>query len=180
MLALNIFTEHGKYKTVPDVRRMPIDEATQRIESAGFKWEITDSTYNDAYPLGSIIEQDPKPNSQAKSLRTIYLSVNASSPRLVTIPALNDMSIRQGESTLQGLGFKNINIVYQPSPYKDLILSVTVNGRTIESGTKAPLSAQITISVGNGEEEVLSSSDSISENGENADFINDFENNGEF
>ncbi len=177
MLALNIFTEHGRYKTVPDVRRMPLNEAIQRLEGAGFKWEITDSTYNDSYPLGSIIEQDPKPNSQAKSLRTIYLSVNASSPRLVSIPVLNDMSIRQGESTLQGLGFKNINIVYQPSPYKDLILSVTVNGRAIESGTKAPLSAQITITVGNGEEEVVSSDSTYDAN---SDFINDFENNGQF
>ncbi len=177
MLALNIFTEHGRHKTVPDVRRMPLNEAIQRLEGAGFKWEITDSTYNDSYPLGSIIEQDPKPNSQAKSLRTIYLSVNASSPRLVSIPVLNDMSIRQGESTLQGLGFKNINIVYQPSPYKDLILSVTVNGRAVESGTKAPLSAQITITVGNGEEEVVSSD---STDDANSDFINDFENNGQF
>ena len=177
MLALNIFTEHGRHKTVPDVRRMPLNEAIQRLEGAGFKWEITDSTYNDSYPLGSIIEQDPKPNSQAKSLRTIYLSVNASSPRLVSIPVLNDMSIRQGESTLQGLGFKNINIVYQPSPYKDLILSVTVNGRAVESGTKAPLSAQITITVGNGEEEVVSSDSTYDAN---SDFINDFENNGQF
>lgn len=179
MFSLNIFTEHGTYKNVPDVRRMSIAEAIQRLESAGFKWEITDSTYNDSYPLGSIIEQDPKPNAQAKSLRTIYLSVNASSPRLVAIPTLNDMSLRQGESILQGLGFKNINIVYQASPYKDLILSVTVNGRQMENGTKAQLSAQITIMVGNGDEE-MTESDSLKNSTEDTDFINDFENNGQF
>lgn len=158
MLALNIFTEHGRYKTVPDVKRMPIDEAISRIENAGFKWEITDSTYNDSYPLGSVIEQDPKPNSQAKSLRTVYLSVNASSPRMLSVPVLNDLSLRQGESMLQGLGFKNISIVYMPSPYKDLILKVAVSGQEVISATKATKTASIVIYVGNGEEEILGDS----------------------
>lgn len=150
MLLLNIFTEHGKYKNVPNVKRLPVSEAIKQLESAGFRWEITDSTYNETFPLGSVIEQDPKPEAHAKSLRTVYLSVNASSPRTVSLPALNDMSLRQGESILQGLGFKNVNIVYETSPYKDLILSMTVNGRYVPAGTRLPLTAQITLTVGNG------------------------------
>ena len=152
MLWLNIFTEHGKYKSVPDVKRLQVKEAVASIESAGFRCEITDSTYNENFPLGSVIEQDPKAGAEAKSLRTIYLSVNASSPRLVALPNLNDMSVRQGESTLIGLGFRNVTITRVQSPYKDLILSITADGRTITSGTKLPLSARINLTVGDGEE----------------------------
>lgn len=159
MIGLGIFTEHGEYKTVPDVRRAPIDEAISRLSNAGFRCEITDSTYNDNFPLGSVIEQDPKANSQAKSLRTVYLSVNASSPRLVALPNLNDQSVRQGESTLNGLGFKNVTITRVPSRFKDLILSISANGREITSGMKLPLSAHIVLTVGDGNE-IIENTDS--------------------
>lgn len=152
MIGLDIFTEHGKYKIVPDVKRLQTSDAVARIEEAGFRCEITDSTYNENFPLGAVIDQDPKSGSEAKSLRTIYLSVNASSPRLVALPNLNDMSVRQGESTLIGLGFRNVTITRVSSPFKDLILSITADGRQITSGTKLPLSARINLTVGDGEE----------------------------
>ena len=161
MIGLDIFTEHGKYKTVPDVKRLQLSDAIARIESAGFRCEITDSTYNENFPLGSVIDQEPKSGSEAKSLRTIYLSLNASSPRLVALPNLNDMSVRQGESTLIGLGFRNVTITRVPSPYKDLILSITADGRSITSGTKLPLSARINLTVGDGEDLELTTNDSI-------------------
>ena len=173
MIGLSIFTEHGKYKNVPDVRRLPVRDAVMRIENAGFKCEITDSTYNDSYPLGSVIEQDPKANAQAKSVRTVYLSVNASSPRLVALPGLNDQSVRQCESTLLGLGFKNISINRIQSPYKDLILDVQADGKRVTSGSKLPLSARITLIVGDGNEVILSP-DSI-DNSAMSDNADDFE-----
>lgn len=175
MFVLNVFTEHGQYKVVPNLKRMPIADAILRLESDGFKWEITDSTYNDAYPLGSVIEQDPKPDAHAKSLRTVYLSVNASSPRLVSVPSIVDTSVRQGESILQGLGFKNVTTVYVSSPYKDLVISVAANGRTIEPGTKLSPSARITLTVGNGIEKELPV-DSLGDINQDSDFINEFEN----
>ena len=161
MIGLNIFTEHGEYKIVPDVKRLQLRDAIARIESAGFRCEVTDSTYNENFPLGSVIDQEPKSGSEAKSLRTIYLSLNASSPRLVALPNLNDMSVRQGESTLIGLGFRNVTITRVPSPYKDLILIITADGRSITSGTKLPLSARINLTVGDGEEQIIDPNDSI-------------------
>ena len=71
MIGLDVFTEHGKYMTVPDVKRLQLSDAIARIESAGFRCEITDSTYNENFPLGSVIDQEPKSGSEAKSLRLI-------------------------------------------------------------------------------------------------------------
>ena len=152
MIWLDFFTEHGEYHRVPDVKRCRLSEAVARIEAAGFRCEVADSTYNDKFPLGSVIEQDPKAGAEVKSQRTVYLSLNASSPRLVALPNLNDMSVRQGESTLMGLGFRNVTITRVPSPYKDLILCISADGRTITSGTKLPLSARINLTVGDGDE----------------------------
>lgn len=161
MIWLDFFTEHGENHRVPDVRRQQLTTAVQQLEAAGFRCEIADSTYNENFPLGSVIEQEPKAGSEAKSQRTVYLSLNASSPRLVALPNLNDMSVRQGESTLMGLGFRNVTITRVSSPYKDLILSISANGRTITSGTKLPLSARINLTVGDGEEPQPDGGDSI-------------------
>lgn len=147
---LNHFTQHGKYYTVPDVRQLPATTAVSALEAAGFKCEITDSIYNEAYPLGSVIEQAPKANADAKAGRTVYLSINASSPRLVAFPSVLDMSLRQGESILHSYGFKNITVVYSNSPFKDLILEAKADNRATPAGTKLSLSARITLTVGNG------------------------------
>lgn len=165
LFAIDIFTGHGEYKTVPDVKNLPLREAIQKLEEAGFKWEISDSTYNDAYKPGVIIEQDPKANTNVKALRTIYLTMNAMYPRLVTLPSLSELSYRQGRSMLEGMGFKNIIVDTVASPYKELILSVTANGKAVEAGTRLPLSAQIRLTIGDGSEEEMS--DSLPNSGTN-------------
>lgn len=147
---LDIFTEHGKTSTVPNVKNMQLADAITTLRNAGFNWEVTDSLYNDTYDLGAVVEQTPKENSSVKSHRTIYLSVNSSSPRTIALPNLRDLSIRQGESTLKGLGFHNISIDSIPSPFKGLIIRISVDGREVEPGTKILPSAHIRLSVGNG------------------------------
>lgn len=158
MLFLNIFTQHGKYYLVPDVKRMPISDATRTLEAAGFKWEITDSLHNEEFPLGTVVEQSPRALSEAKSARTVYLSVNSSTPRTTALPQVIDMSLRQGESILHSYGFRDVTIAYEHSPYKDLILDMTVDGRHTQSGTRLPLTAKITLTVGDGVEEKLTDS----------------------
>lgn len=150
LFALDIFTEHGKTSTVPNVKNMQLADAITTLRNAGFNCEVTDSLYNDMYDLGAVVEQTPKENSSVKSHRTIYLSVNSSSPRTIALPNLRDLSIRQGESTLKGLGFHNISIDSVPSPFKDLIIKISVDGREVEPGTKILPSANIRLSIGSG------------------------------
>ena len=149
---LDIFTEHGKTVTVPDVRNMPVAEAENVLHRAGFNVEVTDSLYNEQYNLGAVVEQTPKANAEAKSHRTIYLSINYSTPRTITLPNLADYSERQGLSMLQGLGFNSVEVVYVPSPYKGLILNVLVDGYQVDPGTRVLPTVKITLNVGNGDE----------------------------
>ncbi len=167
MFMVDIFTAHGKYKEVPDVKNMPLREAISKLEDAGFKWEISDSTYNDNYQPGAVIEQDPKAHTNVKALRLIYLTINSITPREVVVPSLVDLSFRQGKSMLEGLGFKNIQVQIVPSPYKELILSISANGRQIEPGTKLPVSTHIVITIGDGAEETPGDSITIDETQDN-------------
>lgn len=149
-LAMNIFTQHGKSQAVPDLKGKPLREAISILESEGLKWEISDSTYNDTFQPGCVVEQSPKALSEVKSHRTIYLTVTPFSPRLITMPSVKDMSERTGRSMLEGLGFRNIEIELVPSEFNGLILGVSVNGKSVNPGERVTLSSKITLQVGNG------------------------------
>lgn len=161
MIGAHIFTQHGQTREVPNLKGLQLSEAIAVLDNNGFKWEISDSVYNDNFAPGAVIEQNPKASSHVKSMRTIYLIVSPTQPRTITMPQIKEISARQGQSILEGLGFKNIQIVTVHSPFDGLILSVTVNGREVAPGTKLLPSTMIQLSVGSGNG--YASSDSISD-----------------
>lgn len=152
LFLIDIFTEHGKYKIVPNVKNLSLQQAASKIEEAGFTYEITDSIYDDHLRPGQVTEQSPKGNSKVKSNRIIYLSINAFSPRLITFPNVKEISLRQAQAILEGLGVKNVRIEEVYSPFKDLVIDAKMNGLSLRAGTKIPTNAYITLQVGNGSE----------------------------
>lgn len=155
LFAIDSFTGHGIYAVVPDVKGKTLNEAVVELEKSGFKWEIADSAYSNTYVPGVILDQEPKAESRIKPLRTIYLIRNAVLPREVALPMVVDMSYRQGMAMLQGLGFNDINVKTVSSPYKDLILEIKANGKTVKNGTRVPLNTKIEMSIGSGVEEII-------------------------
>ena len=155
LLVIDSFTRHGEYEVVPQVEGVSLQKAIEQLENKGLRWEITDSAYSDVLGPGAVLAQEPVANSKVKPHRVVYLTVNATSPRMVGVPNVIDMSMRQGMAILEGLGFKNIAVVSVSSPYKELILDVKANGKSVKKGLQLPLSAQLELSVGSGVEEIL-------------------------
>lgn len=151
LLFMDVFTSHGQQRRVPDVRFMSFEQAVGQLESAGFKWEISDSsTYSEQFKPGQVIDQDPKPGSQIKAIRSIFLKVNAMHPRMVSLPKLQDMSVRQAQASLKSLGFKHILIDSVASPYAGLVLQAKVNGKPVSQGSNVSVNSQIHLTVGDG------------------------------
>ncbi len=148
LIAMDIFTQHGKVQETPDVKGKTIAEAIEIITSQDLKYEIVDSAYNDKFKPGCVIEQNPKATSLVKANRTIYLVTTPVNPRTVSFPIIKDMSLRQAESILKGLGFEKIEIVTEPSPYDGLVLNVKLNNKSVQPGTKVPVSSKVTLTVG--------------------------------
>ena len=71
--------------------------------------------------------------------------------RQVTMPNLQDMSYRQAETTLRGMGL-NVDSVYdyEPSAYRDLVLDVKSKGVSVQPGTKLPVGTRVRLVVGFG------------------------------
>ena len=151
LLFIDVFTSHGQERLVPEVRNLPLEQAIEKLEDAGLSWDIADSTnFNESFKPGVIIDQEPKAGSYIKAIRTVYLSVNAMHPRIVSMPQLQETSIRQGLAMLRSMGFKSIEIDSIASPYQGLIVQVAVNGKQVAPGTGVAINAKIKLSVGDG------------------------------
>ncbi len=167
MVWLGWWTGHGEYREVPDVKGLSYENALDVLAEADMLAILSDSIFNTDAKPGIVMEQMPKSNSTVKPGRSVYLTINAYSPRTVTIPNLTDMSLRQAQSIIEGLGIKNIRVVEVPSEYKDLVLNVKYNGLPISGGTRVPVSAALTIEVGEG----YSDTDSINGDIDNQDIV---------
>jgi beta-lactam-binding protein with PASTA domain len=155
---LRSYTEHGIEVEVADVHGLLVAEAQPILAADGLKLIVVDSTYSDKVPFGTIVEQDPKPNSHAKHGRAVYVTINATTKRQITMPNLQDMSYRQAETTLKGLGL-NVDTVYdyEPSAFRDLVLDVKADGVSVQPGEKIAVGTlvRLVVGFGRGTEEVV-------------------------
>lgn len=148
---LRRYTEHGIEVEVADVRGMVQAEAEPILGGQQLVLVVIDSTYSDKVPFGTIVDQDPKPGSHAKHGRAVYVTVNASTKRQVTMPDLQDMSYRQAETTLRGMGLEVDTVYdYEPSAYRDLVLDVKSMEGSLRPGQKVPVGTKVRLVVGFG------------------------------
>lgn len=150
LLALDIWTDHGKFQVVPSLRGLTYQQAKNALDTAHMTAELSDSIYDSTMPPGTVVEQSPRPNTKVKTNRKVYLTVTAFTPKMVSLPLVTDMSERQAISTLEGIGLKNVKVSPVASEYKNLVLGVKYNGLPIQPGTRIPSSAVLTLEVGMG------------------------------
>lgn len=150
MFGLSLWTAHGEVQVVPDVHRMGVTEARRVLSDCNLMTEVVDSVYDSEVDRGAIVEQVPPAGSRVKPGRTVYLTINAYSPRQITLPELVGTSVRQARASLESLGFKDIREVRVPSDYRDLVLAIKSMGVSLRAGTRLPLNSSIVIEVGEG------------------------------
>lgn len=150
LFCLNKYTRHNESIEVPDLKELQVQDAASIIASSSLRYEVVDSVYNQDGVPGAIVEQIPLGKSHVKEGRTIYLTVQAKSEQLVSMPDLEDASLRQAEALLKALGFSRINIEKVSSQYQDLVFGVAYRGVTVKAGQKIPKNSVLTLRVGDG------------------------------
>ena len=144
-------TNHGKFETVPDLKGKSMSVAKMELNENHLVMQIQDSAnFNPDYPKFSVIEQDPSPGSKVKKNRKIYLTLNPSGYRKITVVNLVEKTFRQAKPTIEALGFKVGKITYEDNIGKDIVLKMTHKGKTIKSGDKLPKTSIIDLVLGNG------------------------------
>jgi len=92
--------------------------------------------------------------SKVKEGRIVFVTVNALTSQMATIPEVEDLSFRQAYAILRARGFEKIEIEYVPGDFKDLALGVELHGRVLQKGEHVPLTAPLVLKVSSGDAEM--------------------------
>jgi beta-lactam-binding protein with PASTA domain len=150
-LFLGIITKHGNEITVPDLTGLKMEDLSSYLGERHLEYMIIDSVYNSKGKKGTVIGQDPYPNSKVKSGRKIYVTIIAKLPEHTTMPDLKDLSLRQSMAMLETYGLKVGRLQYTPDIAKNAVLKQTFRGKPIEPGTTLEKGSVIDLTLGRGE-----------------------------
>ena len=114
-------------------------------------FEVIDSThFNPEIPPFSVLEQQPRAFEQVKRGRKIYLTLNPSTYRKVSIPNVVQVTYRNAVTSLRAVGLEVGKITYRNNIGKDMVLALRFEGDEIEPGEKIPKSSKVDLVLGNG------------------------------
>lgn len=145
-------TRHGDFVEVPDLAKLSISEMRQTIAAANLRYEVIDSAdYDPDYPRFSIIEQNPAAGNKVKENRKIYVTVNPSGYKKVTVPNIIQVTQRNASSMLKAVGLEVERVTYIDELGKDMVYYIRHNGKNIQPGDRIPKTSGIELVCGNGD-----------------------------
>lgn len=144
-------THHGEFVQVPDLSKLSVTEMREVIEKSNLRYVVLDSAnYNPEFPRFSIIEQDPRAGNKVKQKRKIYVTVNPSGYKKVTIPKVIQVTQRNASSMLRAVGLDVQGVTYIDELGKDMVYYIKYKGKSINPGDKLPKTSKIELVCGNG------------------------------
>ena len=149
---LKFTTNHDQKIEVPNLAKMSLDTAENKLNELYLRFEVIDSSnYNPDFPKYSVIEQIPKAGEFVKENRKIYLTLNRSGYVYLKIPEVVGKTRRQAEPTLISMGFEIGRITYKSYIALDEVLELSYKGKKLKSGEKIQKTSVIDLVLGDGE-----------------------------
>jgi len=150
LVVLKMYTRHDQVAITPNYVGLMMDQVSSLQTSKDFELVIVDSIYDYTKKPGSVISQDPMPQTKVKPGRSIYLSLVSYMPEQVSMPDLIDLSLRRAKALLQTYGLKLGYTHVIPDMAENAVLKVTVNGRTVKPGTPIHKGSVVDLVIGSG------------------------------
>jgi len=151
IIALRFMTDHGDYVKVPELKGKTLDSVAIELDELDLRYVVLDSgNYNPNYRIFSVLDQQPKFDSQVKQGRKIYLTINSSDFKMVEIPNVIRTTIRQARKSLESLGFIIGEIEYVDDIGKDEVISFSFEGKELKPGDTLKKTSVIDFKLGNG------------------------------
>ena len=151
---LNYHTKHDKKIEVPNLDKLTLDKTEKVLQKINLNFIVIDSaSFNPKYPPKSVIEQNPVAGDFVKENRKIYLTLNPSGYRKITIPNVLDQTKRQVVIQLKSVGFRIGKERFIPDLGKDVVRGLEINNKEIMPGNKLPKNTIIDLVLGDGLEE---------------------------
>jgi serine/threonine-protein kinase len=136
-----LVTRHGKETQVPGIVGLTSEEAESLLKEYELGLRVVSEEHNSKRPAEVILSQNPEAGSMIKKGRNIRVSVSKGG-KLVEVPNLRGVSLRQAEIHLSEVGLKigNISLTYDDSFPEDVVVSAIPSfGTSIRKGTSVNL-----------------------------------------
>jgi eukaryotic-like serine/threonine-protein kinase len=130
---------------VPKVVGMKEDDAVRILKDADLSPIVSDTTFEENFPKGSVIVQKPMTGEMVKKGRRVYIFISGGEP-YVSVPILKGRSLNQAKLALERVGLKVGTVSELPSenPKGVIFDQQFATGTSIRKGE----SVGITISIG--------------------------------
>ena len=145
---LNLFTRHARELTVPDFSNLTLLEAEHLATKNHMRVEVTDSVFLKRMKKGAVYRQSPAPGSRVKKDKRIILTINANIGKMVTMPDLVGLSMRQAKAELLSRGLVLGKLVYVQDMATNNVLKQLSGQEEIEAGTMIESESVIDLVVG--------------------------------
>lgn len=150
LLSLKSFTRHGEAIVLPNFEGQPLEELEVFVKANDLQYAIIDSVYNDDLLPGTVVLQDPYPNSTVKRGRKIYVSIVSELPESVVMPNVVNLSVRQAVSLIYGNDLTVDKLIFRTGFDKNAVQEQLVEENIVEAGTKLKKHTPVTLIVSSG------------------------------
>ncbi len=101
-----LYVKGGKVVVVPDVSGKSFEDAEQQLKELGLVTKRGYEIYDPKKKLGTVLSQNPLPQSKVKQGRSVYLSVNTARRENVPLPDFKGRTITDAKLTLERLNLR--------------------------------------------------------------------------
>ena len=147
---LKSYTYYGEAITVTDYTGSTLAKLDSINDLNNFTFIVVDSVFDPTRECGTVVAQNPLPNSKVKRNRKIYVTVVAKSAEMVRMPNLVDLSLRQSLVRLKMAGLKVNHLNYIPDFAQNAVLAQMYNGDTIYADSLVQINSKIDLILGKG------------------------------
>jgi eukaryotic-like serine/threonine-protein kinase len=147
--SLGFYTHHGEGLPVPKLKGLTIEKAVEILEEKGLRYQINDSIFLIDQAPGVVVEQDPDPNTNVKTNRTIYLIITRDAPN-IKFPDIQGRTFLEARSILNNYQLKVGDTTYRSDVARDVILGALFGGNSISKGQSIPKGSSINLVLGDG------------------------------
>ncbi len=148
---LKFITYHDEYQEVPNLKGIPLINLSQIVIEKNLRYEIIDSSkFTPKLPPLTVINHLPGSGELVKKNRKIYITLNPSGYRRISVPDVVQITRRNAEVTLLSVGFSIGEITFKNNIGKDMVLEMRFKGKPLEPGTLLQKTAEIDLVLGNG------------------------------
>jgi beta-lactam-binding protein with PASTA domain len=173
--SLRIFTRHGQSFIVPDFTGLSMQHLTPLEKEYRFKFVVIDSVFDQTLPPGTVLRHDPLPGSTVKRGRKFYVTLVSTTPDMVAMPNLIDLSLRQAVSRLEATGLFVGTITYKPDrQFQNAVIDQIYHGKTIASGEKIRRGSYINLVVSGTQQSNYGENTDDFDEGDEVKFLDDF------